>query len=168
MALSAFRPRRRSRAQRLASSRRERYKWAEQAIEGVVPADIARQKQQQLSAQLLAAETALARLSENQGDHEVTLTAALELAGHCGRAYSVSSEAGRRDYNHAWFERLLVDVDDDLTGPTVADVVRAPAIAALQGHRPGGIPGAVHAQQNRRRDGGPAAFAVSVVPTMNF
>ena len=39
-------------------------------MEGVVPQDIAREKQQAPSNQLLAAETALARLSASEETHE--------------------------------------------------------------------------------------------------
>ena len=42
--------------ERIASIRRERYKWADRAMDGSVPADIAREKQQQLAEQLLTAE----------------------------------------------------------------------------------------------------------------
>ncbi len=88
--------------ERVSSIRRERYKWAEKAMEGVVPADIARERQGQLAEQLLAAESALSRLSVSEDSHEATLQAVLDLAAHCGQAYRRSDTKGRRDYNQAW------------------------------------------------------------------
>jgi hypothetical protein len=73
-------------SERVAYIRRERYKWAEKAMEGTVPADIVREKQQALSEQLLAADSALARLSTTVDSHETTLHAVLDLVEHCGRA----------------------------------------------------------------------------------
>ena len=53
-------------SERVARVRRERYK----AMEGTVPADIAREKQQALADQLLAVESALARLSAAHDSHD--------------------------------------------------------------------------------------------------
>jgi site-specific DNA recombinase len=119
--------------QLIARIRRERYKWADKAMDGAVPADIARQKQQQLANQLLSAESSLERLSRTEDDHQVTLEAVLALLEHCGRAYRLSDEAGRRDYNQAWFDRLLLDVDDDEDRrPAVAGVAHSPVMRALR------------------------------------
>jgi site-specific DNA recombinase len=81
--------------ERVAAIRRERYKWAEKAMEGVVPADIARERQQLLVEQLLAAESALSRLSLDQDSNEATLHAVLDLVHSCGRAYRLSEARGR-------------------------------------------------------------------------
>jgi hypothetical protein len=51
---------------RVATIRRERFKWAEKAMGGVLPDDIARERQQLLTEQLLAAESALSRLYFDQ------------------------------------------------------------------------------------------------------
>jgi site-specific DNA recombinase len=119
--------------QLIARIRRERYKWADNAMDGAVPADIAREKQQQLANQLLSAESSLERLSRTEDDHQVTLEAVLALLEHCGRAYRLSDEAGRRDYNQAWFDRLLLDADDDEDRrPTVAGVAHSPVMRALR------------------------------------
>jgi len=71
---------------RVATIRRERFKWAEKAMEGIVPDDVARERQQLLADQLLAAESALSRLSVDQDNHEATLHAVLDLVRSCGRA----------------------------------------------------------------------------------
>ena len=36
---------------------------------------------------------------------------------HCGRAYALSDEAGRRDYNQAWFEAIYLDADAKTASP---------------------------------------------------
>ena len=104
-----------------------------------VPADIARERQQLLAEQLLAAESALSRLSLNQDSHEATLHAVLDLVHGCGRAYRLSEAKGRRDYNQAFFEGIFVDTEDDEAWPTVAKVNRTPVVAALQEHRAGSL-----------------------------
>jgi site-specific DNA recombinase len=92
--------------------RRERVKWAEKAMDGVIPDDIARDKQQQLAADLGRVETdviQLKRLGDMQRD---SLEAALRLVADCGRAYAEGGDALRRAYNQAWFETIAVDEDE--------------------------------------------------------
>ncbi len=114
--------------------RRERYKWSDMAMQGVVPADIAREKQQQLADQLLSTESALERMDRTHQGQRASLSALLELLDRCGSAYSRSDEKGRRDYNQAWFESLDLDVDDDQP-PRVAAVHRTEPLEALQVYR---------------------------------
>ena len=59
------------------------------------------------------------------------LHAVLDLVEHCGRAYVLSDEAGRRDYNQAWFEAIYLDADDEDRRPTVTRVRRTPLLASL-------------------------------------
>ncbi len=152
--------------ERAASIRRERYKWAEKAMEGVVPADIARERQQLLAEQLLAAESALSRLSIDQDNHETTLNAVLDLVLSCGRAYRLSEAKGRRDYNQAFFEGLFLDTEDNEPRPVVAKVTRTPVLRALQGHRPEGLIEAVDQEQQRRQ--GQAPDGVDRVSVSNY
>jgi site-specific DNA recombinase len=138
---------------RVATIRRERFKWAEKAMEGVVPDDIARERQQLLADQLLAAESALSRLSLDQDSHEATLHAVLDLVRSCGRAYELSESKGRRNYNQAFFTGIFLDVEHDEPRPKVATVRRTPVLAALQEHRgPDGFTTAVDQEQQRRQD----------------
>ena len=141
--------------ERIAAIRRERYKWAEKAMEGVVPADIAREKQQALADQLLAAESSLSRLSLSQESHEATLNAVLDLVDACGQAYRLSEPAGRRDYNQAFFSGLFLDAEEENQRPAVATVMRTPVLAALQEHRGDGLRIALDNEQQRRRGVGP-------------
>jgi hypothetical protein len=122
-------------------------------MEGVVPDDIARERQQLLADQLLAAESALSRLSADQDSHEATLHAVLDLVRSCGRAYGLSESKGRRNYNQAFFTGIYLDVEHDEPRPTVAKVRRTPVLAALQHHRrPEGLTAAVDQEQQRRQD----------------
>lgn len=91
-------------------------------MEGVVPADIARERQQLLAEQLLAAESALSRLSLDQDTHEATLSAVLDLVLNCG----LCDATGRREYNQAFFEGIFLDSLDDELHPIVAKVTRTP------------------------------------------
>ncbi len=142
-------------SERIAGIRRERYKWAEKAMEGVVPADIAQERQALLAEQLLAAESALSQLSLDQDNHETTLRAVLDLVEHCGTAYRLSTDKGRRDYNQAFFDGIFLDVDEDSPQPTVAKVTRTPLLAALQLHRGDGLTDAVAQEQQRRQEQAP-------------
>ena len=103
--------------ERVAAIRRERYKWAEKSMEGVIPVDIAREKQQALVDQLLAAESSLSQLSMSQNSREVTLNAVLDLVDSCGRAYRLSEPAGRRDYNQTFFSRSTSMPATNYSGP---------------------------------------------------
>ena len=138
-------------SERVAKIRREQYMWTDMAMAGSVPADIAREKQQALAEQLTTAETALARLSVAHDSHEATLHAVLDLVEHCGRAYTMSDDAGRRDYNQAWFEALYLDADDDQRLPAVTRVQHTPLLVSLQAHRASGLAEAVTQEQQRCR-----------------
>ncbi len=122
-------------------------------MEGIVPDDIARERQQLLADQLLAAESALSRLSVDQDSHEATLHAVLDLVRSCGRAYELSELKGRRNYNQAFFTGIYLDVEHDEPRPKVATVRRTPVLAALQDHRrPEALRAAVDQEQQRRQD----------------
>jgi site-specific DNA recombinase len=109
---------------------RERLKWAEQAMSGVVPGDIARDKQQALAVKLAAVEEKLAAVTTVQADHEKSIRIALRLVANCGEAYARSSDATRRAYNQAWFEGLYLDSPDH--DKRIARVERSEVIEALR------------------------------------
>ena len=112
---------------------RERLKWAEQAMSGAVPGDIARDKQKALAVKLAAIDEKLAAASTVQADHEQTIRIALQLVTDCGAAYVNSSDATRRAYNQAWFEGLHLDSPDyPEQGVQVARVERTEVIEALR------------------------------------
>ena len=136
--------------ERISAVRRERYKWADKAMEGVVPADIAREKQQQLADQLLAAEGSLERLSRATEDEAGFLTELLSLLDRCGENYLRCDETGRRDYNLAWFDGLDIDVDDEQRTDVVR-VRRTDVLSALQLSKSAGLTEQVVQEQQRRR-----------------
>ncbi len=140
--------------ERIAVVRRERYKWADKAMEGAVPADIAREKQHQLADQLLTAESALERLSRSNRDQTALLESLLALIDTCGPAYMRSDTKGRRDYNLAWFAGLDIDVDNDQRA-VVVSVRRTDILTALQLSMSEDLTGLVDQEQERRRSGGP-------------
>ena len=107
----------------------ERYKWADQAMEGAVPRDIAQAKQEQLAVQLAGIEEQLAAITTLEAEHERAVRAALRLAADCGEAYERGTDATRRAYNQAWLEQLRLDSHDDHV--VLADVDRTELGEAL-------------------------------------
>ena len=140
--------------ERVHAIRRERYKWAEKAMDGVVPSDIAREKQQQLGDQLLSSEAALLRLQEFRADQLDLMNRLLDLVTNCAAAYARSSSKGRRDYNQAWFEALELDVADD-DQVRVRDVRRTAVLAALPRAAQPDLADVLDQEQQRRQGGGP-------------
>jgi site-specific DNA recombinase len=116
-------------ARRIEAVQRERRKWAEKAIEGLVPDDIAREKQAELARQLATAEAKRAQLGHTNTEHETVIHKATDLLPHCGQAYQVASDSVRRDYNQAWFKHIFVGEVDGRA--TVAHVERTDLFQAL-------------------------------------
>lgn len=114
---------------RIATIKRERMKWAEKAMAGTVPDDIARDKQQELGHQLAAAQTQRAQLGLTAGKHEAAIRSATALLPTCGVAYQRGGDALRRDYNQAWFDKLYLDDEDGQ--PRVARADRTDLLQAL-------------------------------------
>jgi len=121
--------------ERVSAIRRERVKWAEKAMEEVVPADIARAKQVDLSMQLKQAEARLAQFSTSSLEHEQLIRTLTQLIVDCGRVYRDSDDETRRAYNQAWFERILLDVEGPhciVTAPRRTEAVQAVKTAAIR------------------------------------
>jgi site-specific DNA recombinase len=93
---------------RIDAVQRERRKWAEKAMNGTVPDDLAREKQQELAAQLRAAKSARAKLTMTSEQHEAAIRGATALLPSCGEAYWRGNEQLRREYNQAWFEKIYI------------------------------------------------------------
>ncbi len=139
-------------------------------MDGSVPSDIAREKQLQLADQLLTAEGALERLTEVSDSHKATIEALMTLLDRCGPAYARSDDKGRRDYDHAWFEGLDIDVDDDQT-VAVVSARRTEVLHVLTARRDDSLQTAVSKVQKTARTRGPAvlmASSLSMVRTMHF
>ena len=123
--------------QRVHRIKRERFKWAEKAMEGVVPDDIAAEKQQQLASQLAQAEANLIRAQRLTINHREVLEAVLTLIAACGHTYQAAPATVRRAFNQAWFTSL--DIDEDQQGSIrVAEARRADVLEAIRTARPRG------------------------------
>ncbi|HJT02400.1 MAG TPA: hypothetical protein VJ757_02045 [Pseudonocardiaceae bacterium] len=99
-------------------------------MDGSVPGDIAREKQQQLGAQLAQAEEQRARLHNVQHNHERTIRAAMRLLKECGLAYEQGTDSTRRGYNQARFDKLFIGARADDT--VVVRVERTELLEALR------------------------------------
>ncbi len=115
--------------QRIETIQRQRRKWAEKAMAGVVPNDIARERQLELASQLATAESRRSQLGVTQAHHEQVLREATALLPQCGEAYRRGGDQQRRDYNQPWFERIFISVKDGQ--PVVARVQRTKVFEAL-------------------------------------
>ena len=115
---------------RIAVIQREREKWAEKAINDLVPDDIARIKQRELSGQLAAAQTSRAQLQLGDENYTEAIHTATALLGLCGDAYQRGNERLRREYNQVWFKGIYIkDEDGD---PQVDRVERTEFFEAIQ------------------------------------
>jgi len=114
---------------RIESIRRDRRKWAEKAMDGTVPDDIARDKQGELGRQLATAETQRAALRTTTGRHEQIIEHATGLLANCGSAYARASDSIRRDYNQAWFDKVFFTIEDGQ--PTIGSVARTELFEAM-------------------------------------
>ena len=92
---------------------RERYKWADQAMDGVVPADIAREKQQQLARQLATLQDQQTQVSRAGASQKEILTGTIRLITDCGEVYNNAGNNLRRLYNQAWFDHITIDAEYD-------------------------------------------------------
>lgn len=91
---------------RIVEIKRDRLKWAQKAMDGVVPDDIAREQQAELGRQLGVAETERAKLQATTAEHEKVIRDAALLLTRCDLAYSQATQGVRREYNQAWFEKV--------------------------------------------------------------
>ena len=141
----------------VAEVRQARLKWAEKAMAGVVPDDIAREKQAVLGKQLAHAQERLANLDAVGSGHRVGIEAVLRLARDCGYAYGESTSAWRHEWNMAIWDGLKIDVDR-ATGPVVREGIMTPLFEAVrtakdESWRTDGVP------ERARRARGPRLFS---------
>lgn len=97
---------------RIKEVERERLKWADLAMDGTVPRDIAREKQTTLAIQLSQLKHQMTSLTATNIDNAEVINTALDLLGRCSDVYENAPEATRRDLNQAYFERMLLDSTD--------------------------------------------------------
>lgn len=112
---------------------RQRGLWAEKVVNGSVPDDIGREKQNELTRQLVRARHELAKLEAASADIAATLNKALDLVRDCAAAYRAADPALRREWNQAFFERIEVEVSEPEAKPGVARALPRPPFDTLLG-----------------------------------
>lgn len=115
---------------RIAAIEHERAKWAEKAMRELVPDDIARTNQCELTIKLAAGESDRAKLLTSDAGYSEAIRVATELLRLCGEAYARGNDALRRDWNQTWFD--AIEIDDHQDGPTVDAVQRTPFFEAAR------------------------------------
>lgn len=97
---------------RVADIKRERLKWAELAMDGTVPRDIARDKQTALASQLAQIEQQQTLLNSAAIDYATMIEKVLRIISQCATAYAQAPGNLRRDFNQAFFERIILDTSE--------------------------------------------------------
>jgi len=80
-----------------------------------VPLDLLKTKQDTITAALMAVERRLKAISADFVRCEANLTRALARAGDCETAYREANDRVRRQFNQAFFERLVIDEEYGVT-----------------------------------------------------
>jgi hypothetical protein len=102
--------------------------WAEKVASGSIPDDIGREKQNELTRQLVRSRHDLAELEAASADVEQTLNEALDLVRDCATAYRNAAPALRREWNQGFFERIEIDAEE---GAGVSSVKLKPPFDTL-------------------------------------
>jgi len=109
--------------------RRERFKWAEKVMAGVVPDDVASVKRQARAKELAHVQAEVERCQTlNQVDGQA-LDRLFALVSDAGVTYRQADEVLRRAMNQAWFHHLVITEGAD--GLTVSDQERESIMAAV-------------------------------------
>jgi site-specific DNA recombinase len=107
---------RRAQERRLVGLRGEQKKLLEAHYANAIPLDLLKSEQERLTREIGAAES---RLAEVEGDFrkaESNLQRALTRTGDCAAAYREATGQLRRQFNLAFFKRLLIDDDCGVRG----------------------------------------------------
>jgi hypothetical protein len=94
---------------RLAKHREERTKLLHAHYAGAVPLDLLKSEQERISDVIAEAQRCLAAAELKYQDIEQTLKQALALVADCQRMYGLAPNHIRRQFNQAFFERIMVD-----------------------------------------------------------
>jgi site-specific DNA recombinase len=105
---------------RLRQLEAERKKLLEAHYADAIPLDLLKSEQDRLTAEVASAEGRLAAIASDFKTAEANLERALTRAGDCEAAYREATPAMRRQFNLAFFKRLLVG-DDDTIEAELAD-----------------------------------------------
>ena len=132
----------------------QRVRWAEKSAAGVIPDDIGRTKQNDLTVQLIRATHDRDELIKVATEDTRIFSDTLDLTRDCVEGYRQADDDLKRDWNQAFFEWIRVDVDravesklkppfDTLLDPTTLRYYGRPAggAAPTKRHRdPGRVP----------------------------
>ncbi len=107
---------RKTQERRLRKLEAERKKLLEAHYADAVPLDLLKSEQDRLTTGIANAEGQLAEIEADFKVAEANLERALTRAGDCEAAYREATPTMRRQFNLAFFRRLLVGDDDTITG----------------------------------------------------
>jgi site-specific DNA recombinase len=94
----------------------ERKKLLDAHYADAVPLDLLKSEQERLAREIESAEGRLAEVEDDFKRAETNLQRALTRAGDCAAAYREASGPLRRQFNLAFFKRLLIDDEYTVTG----------------------------------------------------
>jgi site-specific DNA recombinase len=142
----------------------ERYRWAEKAMEGTVPDDIAKEKQTGLAKQLKQANKELRQHTVSIQKAKQGIDKLCDLVEQCNKLYVGGKPSFRQDLNQALFDCFEIDAEEQgLTTPVVY-FRRLPAFEALktaQYERADNLSNAIENEEKRReRYGDYSVFSV--------
>ncbi|WP_374215827.1 recombinase family protein [Frankia sp. AiPs1] len=109
---------------RVAELAEERRRLARGVVSGSIPEDLAREEQERISGELKAARRVVATAETVYERIEETLIRSLALVGHSAEVYAEGGPQVRRMSNQFFFEKLLIDDEDEavtVTGATLRD-----------------------------------------------
>jgi site-specific DNA recombinase len=101
---------------RLAKLRDERKKLLDAHYADAIPIDLLKSEQARIAREATGAEARLAALEGNFTTAETNLTKTLALIQDCEGAYLSASDKLRRQFNQAFFKRILIDDTYTVTG----------------------------------------------------
>ena len=90
-------------------------------MDGAVTLDIAKTEQSSLARQLSQLQHQQKSFADTEVDYATTVNRALTILDHCGSAYEQAKSQERRLLNQSWFERILVNYEDDAAFIETAD-----------------------------------------------
>lgn len=94
----------------------ERKKLLEAHYADAIPLDMLKSEQDRIASEVAATEGRLAAVAADFQTAETNMQRALTRAGDCQRAYSEAAGSMRRQFNLAFFKRLLIDDDYSVSG----------------------------------------------------
>ncbi len=146
---------RESQERRLRKLEVERQKLLDAHYADAIPLDLLKTEQDRITTEIASAEGRLAAVTSNFKVAKTNLERALARVGDCAAAYAEAGPALRRQFNLAFFRRLLVDDDDGISGELAEpfDTLLGPELrAAVVAREADAFADAVH-EALRQRNG---------------